>query len=179
MMNSTAQNAPDCGGLPATAKQSTTSDVIAVRVADWAARHGFGNDLPLLANLRKTIENALSEYFRFLKCDGNTIVLSHTRPGGNAIVLFLEPGKRFWRAAYKNLAASVDVPDAMLAELLNGVRNPHLGSAGRCWGLDAQSRRLCTSRFRPCGINRPLRGQTDRAFWPASFNDGPERSTAI
>ncbi len=63
------------------------------------------------------------------------MVLSRGLAGGNAMLLILQPGERFWRVAYENVAAHTDVPDAMLRELLDGVRRPRAGETPpRCWG---------------------------------------------
>ena len=94
--------------------RSTTADVIAARVLGWAATHGIGDDPPLTSSLQEEIELALSEYFRFLTCDGNLMVLGRALAGGNAMLLILPPGEPFWRAAYENVAAHTDVPAAML-----------------------------------------------------------------
>jgi hypothetical protein len=113
---------------------STTAEVIAARLTGWAATHGMADDALLISTLQKVIEHALSEYFRFLTCDGNLMVLSRAAAGGNAMLLILQPGERYWRVAYENLAAHTDVPAAMLGELLDGVRKPCVETAARCRG---------------------------------------------
>ena len=61
-------------GQPTAGPQlSTSSAIIAARVADWAASHTIRDDA-LLLNVRRVIEGALSDYFRFLNCDGSLMV---------------------------------------------------------------------------------------------------------
>jgi len=130
---------------------STTSKVIAARVADWAASHKVSDDTALILNLRSVIEGALSEYFRFLSCDESLMVFNHASDG-NAMLLILPAEERHWRVAYKNDADASDVTRVTLGKLLDNARNLRVrGTAASCPGwtytreelpLNAFSRKL-------------------------------------
>ena len=120
---------PPVGGRFSTgARPRTTAEVIAARVADWAATSGF-DAAPLLAKIRKVIEQALSEYFRFLTCNGNLMVLSHASPGENAMFLILEPGDRYWRIAYREAAELTEIRDDIVGRLLDNAQKLLAGEA--------------------------------------------------
>ncbi len=121
--NNSVDSGPASGERP-----RTSSDIMAARVRDWAASHAIRDDA-LLLNIRSVIEGALSEYFRFLTCDGDLMIVSHSSPGGNAMLLILLADDRNWRVAYKNDADISDVPAGTLDKLLDNARSRRAGEA--------------------------------------------------
>ena len=106
--------------------RSTTADVIAARLMGWAATHRIGEDAALILNLRSVIEGALSEYFRFLSCDGSLMVFNHSSSDRSAMLLILAAEERRWHVAYKNDADASDVTRVTLGKLLDNAQNPRL-----------------------------------------------------